>query len=211
MDKSTQGRLEAAVEALIFASDVPVAASRIVAVIGEVMAEPAPDADAITQAVESLNARYDAQGHVLRIRHWAGGYRMTTTAEMAPLLEVFLRRERRRKLTLPLMETLAILCYRQPASRPDVSHVRGVDADYALRKLLDIGLVDVVGRSEAVGRPLLYGTTQRFLEEFGLPDLDALPNLRGIEELLSDPSFSQEKARLFMLQGLSGATEAEQP
>jgi segregation and condensation protein B len=100
------------------------------------------------------------------------------------------------------METLAILTYKQPASKPEIDYVRGVDSDYALRRLLDVGLVDVVGRSDSVGRPLLYGTTARFLEEFGLSALDDLPNLREIEELLDDPAFNKERARLLMLSGL---------
>jgi segregation and condensation protein B len=99
------------------------------------------------------------------------------------------------------METLAILAYRQPVTKPEVDFVRGVDSDYAVRRLLDLGLVDVRGRADSVGRPLLYGTTDRFLELFGLNALGDLPNLREIESILDDPSFHRERARLLMKAG----------
>ena len=127
---------------------------------------------------------------------------MTTTEDVAAYLKVYFRSDRRQKLTRSLMETLAILCYKQPATKPEIDYVRGVDSDYALRRLLDMGLIAVLERSDAVGRPLLYGTTPRFLEEFGLSGLDQLPNLREIEELLGDPSFSQARASLLMMQGI---------
>ena len=133
---------------------------------------------------------------------------MATTAGVAPYLKAFFRRDRRRRLSRPLMETLAILCYRQPVIKPEVDNIRGVDSGYAIRRLLEFGLVDVMGRADAVGRPVLYGTTDRFLEEFGLADLGHLPNLRAVEELLVDPSFNRVKARHLMLKGLSSSEGA---
>ena len=202
------GRAEAlaqAIEALIFAADEPLFADEIAAVYAEIAQELPPKTEEIAEAVARLNRRYEAEGHALRIQEWAGGYRMTTAAEVAPYLKVFFRQERRRRLSRSLLETLAILAYRQPATKPEVDFVRGVDSDYALRKLMEIALVDVVGRADSVGRPLLYGTTPRFLEEFGLARLDDLPNLREIEELLDDPAFNREKARLLMLSSLPEA------
>ena len=197
-----------ALEALIFAADEPLTAARAAEVWGEVSGEAALDEAAIEAAVERLNARYAADGRALRVRQWAGGYRMSTTEEVAPYLKVFFRRDRRRRLSRSLMETLAILAYRQPATKPEVDFVRGVDSDYALRKLLELGLADVVGRSDAVGRPLLYGTTEKFLDAFGMAGLGDLPNLREVEELLNDPAFNRERARLLMLRGLDEATPA---
>ena len=199
-----------AVEALVFAADAPLNVDRIARTVSEVTTRPAPGQEAVEAAIESLNACYAADGRAFRIHFWAGGYRMTTTEDVAPYLEAFFRRDRSRRLTRPLMETLAILCYRQPATKPEIKHIRGVDSDYALRRLLDIGLIDIVGRADAAGRPILYGTTDRFLEEFGLADLGQLPNLRAVEELLGDPAFSQEKARLLMFEGLA-QSEGGQP
>ena len=128
---------------------------------------------------------------------------MATIDETAPFLQEFFRQELRTKLSRPLMETLAILSYRQPVTRVEIDQVRGVNSDYALRKLLELNLITITGRSESVGNPLLYATTDHFLETFGLNDLDALPNLRDIETLLDDPDFSKERARLLVLNGLN--------
>ncbi|MFQ5571056.1 MAG: SMC-Scp complex subunit ScpB [Rhodothermales bacterium] len=206
------GRAEAlaqAVEAMVFAADEPVTWERIVAVFGEITQETQPSRERIEAVIEQLNQKYEEQHSAFRIRHWGGGYRMSTTVEVAPYLKALYRQDRHRRLTRSLMETLAILAYRQPATKPEIDFIRGVDADYALRKLLEIGLIDVVGRGDSVGRPLLYGTTQRFLEEFGLAELMDLPNLREIEELLSDPAFNIERARLLMLRGLDSSEPPE--
>lgn len=194
--------LARAIEALVFAADEPVEARQIASVVSEVSQGPPPTEEAIREAVDFINAACEQQERPLRIRQWAGGFRMTTTEDVAAYLKVYFRSDRRQKLTRSLMETLAILCYKQPATKPEIDYVRGVDSDYALRRLLDMGLIAVLERSDAVGRPLLYGTTPRFLEEFGLSGLDQLPNLREIEELLGDPSFSQTRASLLMMQGI---------
>ena len=210
----TDGRAEElsrAVEALVFAADEPVTVAQIADIFAEITQEARPSSARIHEAVDRLNAAYERHGHALRIQAWAGGFRMATTDEVAPYLKVYFRRDRSRRLTRSLMETLAILAYKQPATKPEIDYVRGVDSDYALRRLLDVGLIDVVGRSDSVGRPLLYGTTARFLEEFGLSDLDGLPNLREIEELLNDPAFNKERARLLMLKGLDTPTLSEAP
>ena len=208
-----EGRLHElarAAEALIFAADEPISAGQIAEVFAEVSGGDAPSTAQIEDAIEHINAAYAATGRALRVRRWAGGYRLATTHEVAPYLKVHFSEERRRRLSRSLMETLAIIAYRQPATKPEVDFVRGVDSDYALRKLLELGLVDVVGRSDAVGRPLLYGTTPQFLEAFGLDALDSLPNLREIEALLADPAFNRERARLLMLSGLPEEEPAQE-
>ena len=209
MDNVESSAITRAVEALVFAADAPVTAEQIAQVIAEVTTKPISTSAVVEGVVARLNVCYQEQGRAFRIQFWAGGYRMATTEEVAPYLQAFFRRDRKRRLTRPLMETLAILCYRQPATKPEVNHIRGVDSDYALRRLLELGLIDVRGRAEAIGRPVLYGTTSRFLEEFGLADLGQLPNLREVEELLSDPHFSHEKARLLMLEGLSDSADSK--
>lgn len=203
--------LSRAVEALVFAADEPVTVAQIAEIFAEITQEAQPSSERIHEAVDRLNAAYEKHGRAVRVQAWAGGFRMATTGEVAPYLKVYFRRDRSRRLTRSLMETLAILAYKQPATKPEIDYVRGVDSDYALRRLLDAGLIDVVGRSESVGRPLLYGTTTRFLEEFGLSDLEGLPNLREIEELLDDPAFNKERARLLMLKGLDTPPLSEVP
>lgn len=209
-DEEHTAELMRAVEALIFAADEPLGARVIAEVIAEITQEAVAAPAQIDRLVDRLNEAYEHRGAALRIRRWAGGYRVSTTQEVAPYLKALFRQDRRRRLTRSLLETLAILAYKQPATKPEVDFVRGVDSDYTLRKLMELDLVDVVGRADSIGRPLLYGTTDEFLDAFALESLDELPNLREIEALLNDPAFNRERARLLMLRGLS-ATEPTDP
>ncbi len=195
--------LERVAEALIFAADEPVSARRIAEVFAEVSGEEPPSEAAVEEVVARLNEAYETTERTFRIHAWSGGYRMATIPSVAPYVGALFHEARRRKLSRSLMETLAVIAYRQPATKPEIDHVRGVDSDYALRRLLELGLVDVLGRSDAIGRPLLYGTTKLFLERFGLYTLNDLPNLREVEELLNDPAFNRERARLLMEKGLT--------
>ncbi len=195
--------MEMVLEALAFAAETPVSAAQIRSVYAEVAAsDDIPTEEAVQEAVELLNASFEQQGRALRIQKWAGGLRMATTETVAPFLETFFRRERARRLTRPLMETLAIIAYRQPTTKVEVDAVRGVDSGYAIRKLLSLDLLCITGRAEVAGRPILYRTTDRFLEEFGLNDLEGLPNLRQAEELLGEANFDQERLRLLMANGI---------
>ena len=187
-------------EALVFAADRPVTSREIASVYSDVTGNDTPPDGDVLEAVTSLNEVYEASGRVFRIERWAAGFRMATISPVAPYLKSFFNKERTRKLSHSLMETLAIVAYRQPVTKPEVDFVRGVDSGYALGKLMERGVIDVVGRSDSLGRPLIYGTTGSFLEQFGLGDIDDLPSLREIEEILGDPSFSRERAELLQLQ-----------
>lgn len=188
-----------AVEAVVFAADEPVSASRVASVYAEVTGRDALTEDDVAAVVNILNERYARAGHAFRIHAWAGGYRMATVSEVAPYVRGLYEGATCARLSQSLLETLAVVAYRQPVTRPEIDFIRGVSADYAVRKLMEYGLVDVQGRSDSLGRPLLYGTTGRFLEQFGLNDLDTLPSLREVEELLDDPHFNRERAELLAL------------
>jgi len=155
----------------------------------------------VEAAVERLRARLVGQGSALDVFDWAGGYRLATRADLAATLDA--SRETpvpaSRKLSPSLLETLAVVAYRQPVTKPEVDFVRGVDSDYALRRLAELELVEETGRADSVGRPTLYATTAGFLDAFGLASLDALPPLREIESVLNDPAFNRERARLLAL------------
>ena len=209
-DRLTADTFDQAVEALIFASDVPLRADDVARAYDDVTGhETSPDD--VAAAVDALNLRYRERGAAFRVYEWGGGYRLATTEEMAPFVQSLFAREEERRLSRSLLETLAIVAYKQPVTKPEVDHVRGVGSDYALRGLLDRDLVAIVGRSEGVGRPLLYGTTESFLDQFGLDGLDALPQPREVEELLADPAFSSERAQLLADHGLSSGDSAEPP
>ncbi len=192
------------VGALAFAAETPVSIQQIRTIYADVTGSDAPPSVSDVQdALNLLNVSFEKGGHPLRIQSWAGGLRMATTESVSPFLESYFQREQTRRLTKPIMETLAIIAYRQPSTRAEVDVVRGVDSGYSIRKLLSLDLIAITGRADAPGRPILYATTNRFLEEFGLNDLDGLPNLRQVEELLEDAEFDQERIRRFMSNGLT--------
>lgn len=191
--------LEEAAEAIIFAADEPVSSDRIAEIITEVTGRTDLDAGDIEQVVDQLRGEYREADRALEIQEWAGGYRMTTRAPLSPFVKTLFVGEQEKSLSRSLMETLAVIAYRQPVTRPEVDFIRGVNSDYAIRKLLEMGLADVEGRADSLGRPLLYGTTPLFLEQFGLKSLEELPTLREVEELLDDPAFDEERAKLLQL------------
>ena len=161
------------VEAMLFASDVPLEAERIREVLD---LENAPAARGL---VEELIARYEAEPRGLAIVEVGGGYRMVTRPELAPWLVRLARARTRVRLSRPALETLAIIAYKQPVSRPELDAVRGVNSDAVLDNLLERRLIRIGGRKEAPGRPFLYETTREFLVAFGLRDLNELPKVEG--------------------------------
>lgn len=161
------------VEALLFASDIPLEAERIREVLD--LENPAEAA----VLVEELRARYAAADRALAIVEVGGGYRMVTRPEIAPWLVRLARSRTKARLSRPALETLAIVAYRQPVSRPEVDAVRGVNSDAVLENLLERRLIRIAGRKEAPGRPFLYETTREFLIAFGLRDLGDLPKVEG--------------------------------
>jgi segregation and condensation protein B len=198
-EEARRRHLQQVVEGMIFASDEPLSPATLATVIGRVHGQTIAE-EAVHEAVSQLNAEYAFTGRVFRIHFWSGGYRMATEPVAEPYIEAMLEDAGKLRLSRALLETLAILAYRQPVTKPEIDFVRGVDSDYSIRRLTELNLVDVVGRADSVGKPLLYGTTERFLDLFGLSDVDELPSLREIQELLDDPAFNKERARLLALE-----------
>jgi segregation and condensation protein B len=161
------------VEALLFASDTPVEASRIQEVLD--LESPA----VARELVENLRGRLDAEGRALQVMEVGGGFRLVTRPEIAPWLVKLARSRTRSRLSRPSLETLAIIGYRQPVSRPEVDAIRGVNSDAVLENLLERRMIRIAGRKESPGRPFLYETTREFLVAFGLRDLNDLPKVEG--------------------------------
>lgn len=161
------------VEALLFASDTPVEAERIQEVLDLESAAVA------RELVDGLRARLDAEGRALQVMEVAGGFRLVTRAELAPWLVKLARSRTRSRLSRPSLETLAIIGYRQPVSRPEVDAIRGVNSEAVLDNLLERRMIRIAGRKESPGRPFLYETTREFLVAFGLRDLGDLPKVEG--------------------------------
>jgi segregation and condensation protein B len=160
-------------EALLFASDSPIEAERI----QEVLGLDAPSA--ARDVVDELRQRLAADGRALQVVEAGGGFRMLTRPEAAPWLVRLQRSRTRARLSRPALETLAIVAYRQPVSKPEVDVIRGVNSEGVLESLLERRLIRMAGRKDAPGRPFLYETTREFLVAFGLRDLGDLPKVEG--------------------------------
>lgn len=162
--------MTALVESLLFVADAPVPVTRLAEAL-----EATPGQ--VEQALGELEAAYVGRG--LRLQRAGSRVQLVTAPEAASAIERFLGLEARTHLSRAALETLAIIAYRQPVSRPQIEALRGVNSDSALRTLLSTGLIEEVGRAPTVGRPILYGTTFDFLQYFGLRSLEELPPLDG--------------------------------
>jgi segregation and condensation protein B len=169
-------RLKAIIESLLFAAGEPVSLNRLAAVLDSVPKEE------IRNALAALGAEYSQGGRGLTVEEVAGGYQLRTRKEFAPHIRKLLAGKPPR-LSRSLLETLAIIAYRQPITRPEIEEVRGVDCGGVLETLLERRIIRIAGRKEAPGRPMIYATTPEFLEVFGLKDLDSLPDLKEFQEI----------------------------
>jgi segregation and condensation protein B len=186
------------VEALLFASDTPLEAERIREVLD------LGDVSEARALVEALRERYESAERALTVVEVGGGFRMVTRPEIAPWLLRLAKTRTKARLSRPALETLAIIAYRQPVSRPEVDAIRGVNSDGVLDSLLERRLIRIAGRKEAPGRPFLYETTREFLVAFGLRDIGDLPKVEG--ELLVPETLASEVA----VASSDGQTSTEQ-
>jgi len=206
-------RLSSVIEAFIFTSPEPIDAPKICDLVSQGEENLALEPDAIPPLVEKLNQRYEENGLAFSITRVAGGYAFATRKRLEPWLSIFQHEDAYRKLSQSAIETLAIVAYKQPITKPEVDDIRGVDSGYMLRQLLEKALIEVSGRLDAPGRPLLYKTSQHFLKHFGINDIDELPKPREIEEILKDDDMAEHRQFLFdrqlELEDMEAAEEAE--
>lgn len=187
------------IEALIFGSDEPLTLRQLVTIISS-----AEDSglrmritdDEVLAIIRELNLQYVHSGRAFRIIHVAGGYQFATMPAYADWLGKMVKEKAKRKLSQSALETLSVIAYKQPVTKPEIEAIRGVGADYVIGSLLERGLITIVGRAASPGRPLLYGTTQDFLKHFGINDLADLPKPREIEEIMKESGFEVEKELL---------------
>lgn len=183
-------RLLGIIEALIFASEKPLRTDDIIRVISGVNSKD------VREALKDLIRIYNEGSGGIYIAETAGGYQFRTRSDFAPFIRDLLE-TRSKKLSRAAMETLAIIAYRQPVLRSDIERIRGVDSGGVTKLLLDKKMIKILGRKDAPGRPLLYGTTKEFLETFGLKNLKSLPTLREMEELHDDAKIEAQVELLF--------------
>jgi segregation and condensation protein B len=169
------------IEAALFSSARPLTLEELGALDPDVS-----DAE-VKAALEQLREHYDFDGHGVEVVELGGGYQIVTRPALAAALERAQLAQRSPRLTAAMLETLAVISYRQPVGRAEIEEIRGVNGSGVLRSLQERGLIEVVGRSEGLGRPLLYGTTPLFLELLGMPDLMNLPRAEEFSIALQPP------------------------
>ena len=180
-----QPSLDNIILALLFASDEPLPLKRISSVLDEVGA-----AD-IRDSLERLENRFGSEDSAIRLEQVAGGYQLCTSSRYSDYVARLYRGRRKQRLSRAAMETLAIIAYRQPVTRADIENVRGVACGGVITTLMERSLIRIVGKARLLGSPLLYGTTQEFLEYLGLNSLGDLPSLEDLGALLEQEAASE--------------------
>jgi segregation and condensation protein B len=185
--------LKPQLEAIIYAAETPITLDQIIPLVKESALAEAPEIDAaeiksrVRAAIEELVADYAAPSHGIEVRQVAGGYRMSTKPEQHDVVKAFAKSLKPPfRLSLPALETLAVIAYKQPVTVPEISEIRGADSSGVIATLLDRKLITTAGRKAVIGRPILYKTSKDFLLRFGLKDIQELPSMEEFEKLLSE-------------------------
>ncbi len=201
--------LKAQLEAIIYAAETPITVEQMTQLVKEtVIAEGAADEAEmkarVRSCLEELVGEYSATDHGIEIRQVAGGYRMSTKPEQHEVVRAFAKSLKPPiRLSLPALETLAVIAYKQPVTVPEINDIRGVDSGGVIGTLLDRKLITTAGRKQVIGRPILYKTTKEFLMRFGLKDVNELPSMEEFEKLVAE-SFQSE-----LIPAESAASEVE--
>jgi segregation and condensation protein B len=181
--------LKPKVEAIIYAAETPITLDQIVALVKDSaeISEGTQLRSQVLLAIGELKAEYAVDAHGIEIRELAGGYRMSTKPEQHELVRSFAKSLKPPiRLSLPALETLAVIAYKQPVTIPEISEIRGVDSSGVIATLLDRKLITTSGRKDVIGRPILYKTTKEFLLRFGLKDVNELPSMEEFEKLVAE-------------------------
>ena len=187
------------IEAIIFSSDEPIPEAEIIKAITAIDGDETEiSQEDVQKAVDELNAFYEQNNSAVNIVKIANGYLHATRSEYAKYVGYLSSEKSKRRLSQAALETLSIIAYKQPITKPELESIRGVNSDYILTALLEKQLITIAGRAETVGRPLLYKTTDEFLKYFGLKNLGDLPKPREIEDIMQDEDFIEQKKRIMM-------------
>jgi len=185
--------LKPQLEAIIYAAETPISIEQIIPLVKDSILAETPEIDAteirsrVRAAIEELVADYSSPAHGVEIRQVAGGYRMSTKPEQHDVIRAFAKSLKPPfRLSLPALETLAVIAYKQPVTVPEISEIRGVDSGGVIATLLDRKLITTAGRKAVIGRPILYKTSKDFLLRFGLKDIHELPSMEEFEKLLAE-------------------------
>jgi segregation and condensation protein B len=207
------------IEALIFSSDDSLSAEEIIRAVKSIDGEEIElNKNDVDSTVDLLNQKYIENGNAFRILRIANGYLYATLEAFAKYVGYLSSERAKRRLSQAALETLSIIAYKQPITKPELESIRGVNSDYILTTLLEKNLITIKGRAETVGRPLLYGTTDEFLKYFGLNNLSDLPKPREIDEIMQDEDFIEQKRKIMMTdleekieESIGGEADADNP
>ena len=187
------------IESLIFASDEPISSNEIIKAIKEIDGNDISITPSdIEKSVVELNEKYISDESSFKIISIAEGFVFVTKPEYAKYVGYLSTEKSKRRLSQAALETLSIIAYKQPITKPEIESIRGVNSDYMINTLLEKTLITIKGRSETIGRPLLYATTPEFLMYFGLNKLSDLPKPREIDEIVKDADFLEQKRKIMM-------------
>lgn len=188
-------QLDNHLEALIFSSNQPIALSEIKNCVEESLGTTFKEEE-LKASIQNLVEKFQSPAYAIEIIQMAGGWQFVTKAAYHSTIGIFLRQHSNKRLSRSALETLSIIAYKQPVSKSDLEKIRGVNCDYAIQKLMEKELVEITGRDEGPGRPLLYGTSEKFMDYFGLNSLSELPKLKEFESPsneIGNPTVSDEK------------------
>lgn len=180
IDTSVQDKISWYIEALIFAADTALSAEDIRSAMN-ISFDQNFDLIFIQSQIDCIVEKYLGEEYVTQLIPIAGGYQFLTKPIYHKVIGDYLRQTEKKRLSRSALETLSIVAYKQPLTKTSVESIRGVNCDYALQKLLEKELIEIKGREDGPGRPLLYGTTLKFLDHFGIKDMKELPNLKDLE------------------------------
>jgi segregation and condensation protein B len=173
----TVSELKPIIETLIFVAEEPLGSNELFKILSD------EDRATVETALAELISEFNSNGRGLEIRQLAGGYRISTRPEYHEYIRRYLKTRPSARLSLPSLETLAVIAYKQPITLPEIQEIRGVSSVSTIKTLLEKGLIEPKGRKQVVGRPIMYGTSREFLIQFGLNDLGELPTIEDFQEL----------------------------
>jgi len=169
------------IEALVFCSPEPVKEKEIQACLTEMFEADIPAKD-ITEALTNIESKYDAEEYSFQLLKSGGGYQFLTKPAYQGSISILLKQQSKKRLSTSALETLSIIAYKQPVTKGDVELIRGVNCDYSINKLLEKGLIEIRGKAESIGRPIIYGTSPQFMDYFGINSLNDLPTLKDFHQ-----------------------------
>jgi segregation and condensation protein B len=162
------------IEALIFSSPKPIKKEEIKNCLTEMFDADIPDKD-IDEAINVVSDKYKEDSYSFQVEHVGGGYQFLSKPAYQSSIGILLKQQSKKRLSNSALETLSIIAYKQPVTKSQIEQIRGVNCDYTTQKLLEKELIEILGKADSIGRPLLYGTSAKFMEYFGINDLSELP------------------------------------